>query len=44
MSAFGNERLPEETLGVRDDLPGLEGVLVAFVLAAALLVALVFVG
>ena len=44
MSAFGNDRLPEETLGLRDDIPGVEGILVAFALAAALLVALLFVG
>jgi hypothetical protein len=44
MRAIEKESLPGETLGDRDDLPGVEGVLAAAALAAAALVVLIFVG
>lgn len=44
MSALRNERLLREVLDDRDDLPGVEGILVAAVVVAALLVALLFMG
>jgi hypothetical protein len=43
MRAIEKESLPGETLGDRDHLPGVEGVLAAAALAAALAV-LIFVG
>ena len=44
MSALRKPDLHVETLGDRDDLPGVEGVLAAAALAAAALVVLIFVG
>jgi hypothetical protein len=44
MSALRNERLLKEALGDRDDLPGVEGILVAAIVVAALLAALLFMG
>ena len=44
MSALRKPSLPVETLGDRDDLPGVGGILVVAMLAAGLLVALLFMG
>ena len=44
MSALRSERLLREALGDRDELPGVEGILVAAVVVAAMLVALLFMG
>lgn len=44
MSALRKDRLLREVLDDRDDLPGVEGILVAAVVVAALLVALIFMG
>ena len=44
MSALRKDRLLREVLDDRDDLPGVEGILVAAVVVAALLVALLIMG
>jgi len=44
MSALRKERLLQEVLDDRDDLPGVEGILVAAVTVGALLVALFLMG
>ena len=44
MSALRKPELLVETLGDRDDLPGVEGILVTAAVVFALLVALLFVG
>ena len=44
MSALRKERLLREVLDDRDDLPGVEGILVAAMIVAALLAALMLVG
>ena len=44
MSALRKPRLPAETLDDRDHLPGVEGILVAGAIAAAVMVYLLFMG
>jgi hypothetical protein len=44
MSALRKDRLLREVLDDRDDLPGVEGILIAAIVVAALLVALLFMG
>ena len=44
MSALRKERLLKEVLDDRDDLPGVEGILVAAMVVAALLATLMIVG
>jgi hypothetical protein len=44
MSALRKDRLLREVLDDRDDLPGVEGILVAAIVVAALLVALLLMG
>jgi hypothetical protein len=44
MSALRKDRLLREILDDRDDLPGVEGILIAAIVVAALLVALLFMG
>jgi len=44
MSALRKDRLLREVLDDRDDLPGVEGILVAAMIVAALLTALLLVG